>query len=234
MPTFGGTICDFLKPTPVKAAEIESDRLTVSYDNWLVEAKSDDGFLYKGHYGEGEIDPQRTVRLWRYTGSDGSIVLYCEWEIEANPAANSESVIRLFPRETAQDGIAEIPAEWDRARAAITESQRRVVPDIPPLSLSLVADRRTGGTFNPEYLGGPGLYVLFYNSGKIARVGQAGKRTLAARLKEYEPQGDGWFVFRWVAVVPIAAEHDHWITPLEKDLISTLDPPANTMHRQRH
>jgi len=149
MPTFGGTICDYLKPTPVKAAEIESDRLTVRYANWLVEAKSDNGFLYLGHYGKGKIDPQRTVRLWRYTGRDGSIVLYCEWEKGAEPAVNSESVIRLFPCGATQDGITEIPAEWDRAKAAVAEAQQRVASDIPPLSLSLVADRRSGATSHP-------------------------------------------------------------------------------------
>ena len=42
MPSFGGSVTDYLNPTPVAAAEIEPDRLTIHYSNWSIEAKYND------------------------------------------------------------------------------------------------------------------------------------------------------------------------------------------------
>lgn len=225
MATFAGMVHEYLEPTPILSAELEADRLTLRYGTWVFDATSRDGFHYEGNYGERQIDPDRVVQCWVYAGPDGSKLVYAYWHHRAHARTQGESVFRLVPGARAPSSHEELPADWDRTRRALN-AQPDIVPGGPP-ELLLAHDRWTGHRSNHAALAQPGLYVLFYGSGKIARVGQA-LRPLAQRLADYEPNSAGWFSYRWVAVVPIGAERTDVITPLEDYLLASLKPPENT------
>src|SRR5437879_2636043 len=92
MASYRGTVCDAIEPTPgfrIPRAEIDPKKLEIHYDSWVVEATSKDGFVYQGSYRSvrGLIDPQRTLRLQRYDGIDGSVVLVGDWNYKAEQGA---------------------------------------------------------------------------------------------------------------------------------------------------
>ena len=82
-----------------------------------------------------------------------------------------------------------------------------------------------------EWLQQFGVYILFYGTGKIARVGKADLRPITVRLQDYDGPKGRWFVFRWIAGVPFKSSCDS-ITDLEIHLIQNLDPPENSRHRR--
>src|SRR5262245_30042627 len=104
---------------------------------------------------------------------------------------------------------ANLSAHWCGAEAADNSSilARTVAvaaSGLPELTLTLVSDRKFGRHERLEYLQQRGVYVLFYNNGKVARLGQAGARPLGKRLLDYDADQHRWFVFRWIAVTPCA------------------------------
>lgn len=226
MPTFAGTVTEFLAPTPILAAEVEHERLNIQYGSWVFKAESRDGFYYEGTYGERQPDPNRLARFWCYSGPDGSKIVYCEWENCNEAATQGESVFRLFPHPALPGGIGEMPAEWDRATKALSQSQARI-GTTKKLKLLLAHDRQAGQRDHAAAWHQPGLYVLFYGNGRIARVGQAHRRSLARRLADYEPHASGWFSYRWVGLIPFESDQREYITLIEDDLLAALKPPEN-------
>ena len=225
MPTFAGMVHDST-PMPISFAEIEADRLSIKHGSWIYEATSRDGFYYEGHYGQRQADPERIFHCWLYSGPDESKIAYCYWHHRADMRTQGESVFRLVPSNRPSGSSNELPEEWDLAKGAL-DSQTHLSSGTP-LELVLVHDRWTGYRAHEIALSQPGLYVLFYGSGRIARIGQAGRRTLGQRLADYEPNAAGWFNFRWVAAIPVRDDQNEIITPLEDYLLATLMPPENT------
>jgi hypothetical protein len=226
MPTFTGMVHEFLEPMPISFADIEADRLIIRHGSWIYEATSRDGFYYEGHYGQRQSDRDRVFRCWLYPGPDGSKMVYFYWHYRKDVRTQGESVFRLVPANRQSASACELPEEWDLVRQAL---DTKTLPSLGArLNLLLVHDRLTDYRAHEPALNQAGLYVLFYGSGKIARIGQAGRRSLAERLADYESNVDGWFSFRWVGVIPVRDDQKDIITSLEDHLLATFKPPENT------
>lgn len=222
MPTFSGMVHDFLFPTPIVSAEVDTSRLTIRHGSWVYEATSRDGFYYEGNYGNGHADPDRFLKCWLYSGPDGSKILYTYWHHRQEKQTQGESVFRLVPAPPSRETCDQIPEDWTLVRQTL---ERQKITGTA-LELLLIHDRWTGYRAHESALAQPGLYALFYASGKLARIGQA-SRSLAQRLPDYEPHASGWFCYRWLGVIPVLPEQKEIITPLENYLLASLNPPEN-------
>jgi hypothetical protein len=226
MATFGGTISESNGPTPILSAHIDANKLQIRHGDWIYTAESTDGFFYQGTYGRNKPDPSRIARFWSYSGADGSKVLCCEWQNLAEPTARNECTFWLYPLSEDCKTFQSQPAELTRAADALANSVARLALDSLGLSVILAHDRRTGRRLETTGWDSPGLYVLFYWDGSIARIGQT-TTSLARRLHDYEPNASGWFAFRWIALIPIDREHACYITPLEDTMLLLIKPPEN-------
>jgi hypothetical protein len=122
------------------------------------------------------------------------------------------------------------PRDWARAELAVADFQERMagLSRIPPdvLRLRLAMDK-IAQQFDNELLGLCGVYILFYPTGEIARVGKANPRTFKKRIYDYEMHRRGWFEYRWAAVIPVDSRHVRFINLLESYLIFVLYAPEN-------
>ena len=139
----------------------------------------------------------------------------------------------------------EVPKELCRVETALPRFQRFLAPNIA-LAAPLLARDSEIGFLDAAAMRKSGVYVLFYPTGEVARVGEAEPpRRFQDRLRDYErplKQGclpwqratlAGGLEFRWAVVIRFDSEFDFIIPALERFLIRELNPPENTHHRRR-
>jgi hypothetical protein len=139
----------------------------------------------------------------------------------------------------------EVPREFCRLEAAGPRFRQFLAPIValaPPL---LVLDKEAR-LADLVAMAQSGVYVLFYPTGEVARVGEAvPPRRFRDRLADYERPSKrgclpwsratptGALDFRWGAVLQLDPQVDFFIPALERFLIRELNPPENTLHRRR-
>jgi hypothetical protein len=222
MNAYAGMCCYNNLPVPVQHAEVSDNRIVLKYDGWTIDVYSDDGWLYEGRWTKPGAAESYDAKLWRYQGKDQGVCLFLEWENPHKLTDTGEAVVRLFP---IGSGLSQMPAELERVRDALRQAQVAAASEWPELTLTLVSDRKFGRHERLDYLQQRGVYVLFYNNGKVARVGQAGAPPLGKRLLDYDSDQHRWFVFRWIAVAPCGELPQGQLDALESRMLSILQPP---------
>src|ERR1700682_3160750 len=90
------------------------------------------------------------------------------------------------------------PVDLRTAKKAVARFQKLLASNAPLLDVCLAVDKEADvAKANCNILDCFGVYVFFYPTGKVARVGEA-NGTLKGRLKDYEPDRFGWFDYRWI------------------------------------
>ena len=123
------------------------------------------------------------------------------------------------------------PSDWQRAEKALEEFTK-LRATLLPLALHLATDKTTGTRDRSLLRHRFGVYIHFYPSGRVARVGRTYQR-FQDRLRDYEPNYHGWFETRWIAVIAFEPGSKALILDLEKFLIEQLDPHENGHHRRK-
>ena|SRR5438132_4547576 len=118
------------------------------------------------------------------------------------------------------------PVDLPRVKRAVARFRRFLARDVPAFRLLMVTEP------DKASLQCCGVFILFYKTGKVARVGEA-SGMLHSRLPAYRMDRLGWFPYKWTAVIPFDARFRCLAPALERYLLDRLDPPENKFHRPK-